>query len=63
MRAYHTDHEPSSVSRSLTVGRAYADQPGIAQLHALADGLMALFGPVFWAGLLVLLAQAALLGD
>jgi hypothetical protein len=61
MRSLFADGEPSAPFGSRSWNNDFTDQPEIALLYATAGWLMELFGPMFWAALIVLLVQAELL--
>jgi hypothetical protein len=61
MRTFLPDCDRPVVFRSRVATHDLANEPGIAGLHAFADVLMELFGPAFWAALVVLPLQAELM--
>jgi len=54
------DADPSGVLDARVRIREVANRPVIAVLYALSGGLMELFGPIFWATLIVLFIEAEL---
>ena len=60
MRSFLADEKPTAVFPSRLWKSDFADEPWIAELHTLADAVIELLGPIFWAALIVLFIRVEL---